>query len=99
MPAALPWFRFSDEALVDPKVQQLPPREFRRQLIAALHGERNAFARFIQGPFTSHYRLPAGEWRLLREAVFARDDYRCQYCGARGGRLECDHIVPVARGG
>lgn len=38
-------------------------------------------------------------WQSLRGAVFERDDYRCTYCGGRGGRLECDHIVPVSRGG
>lgn len=38
-------------------------------------------------------------WRELRDTVFRRDDYTCQYCGARGGRLECDHVVPVSRGG
>ncbi len=44
-------------------------------------------------------RPPAHEWRLIRERVFERDDYTCQYCGERGKRLECDHIIPVARGG
>jgi len=44
-------------------------------------------------------RPPAHEWRALREAVFKRDDYTCTYCSARGVRLECDHIVPVALGG
>ena len=23
----------------------------------------------------------------------------CAYCGQRGGRLECDNIIPVSRGG
>lgn len=27
------------------------------------------------------------------------DGYTCQYCGERGKRLECDHVVPVSRGG
>lgn len=37
--------------------------------------------------------------------LFARDDYRCQYCGRAGGQLrhrECltrDHLVPLSRGG
>lgn len=39
------------------------------------------------------------EWRDLKETVFRRDNYTCQYCGARGARLECDHIVPLSRGG
>jgi 5-methylcytosine-specific restriction endonuclease McrA len=37
--------------------------------------------------------------------LFARDDYRCQYCGRAGSQLrhrECltrDHLVPLSRGG
>jgi hypothetical protein len=43
--------------------------------------------------------IESGAWSEIRSEVFARDNYTCQYCGARGGRLECDHIVPVALGG
>lgn len=43
---------------------------------------------------------PSSEiWRRLREFVFKRDDYTCRYCGSRAVSLECDHVVPVARGG
>jgi hypothetical protein len=38
-------------------------------------------------------------WRFIRAAIFARDDYTCQYCGERGKKLECDHVIPVAKGG
>jgi 5-methylcytosine-specific restriction endonuclease McrA len=34
---------------------------------------------------------------LTRRAVFARDDWRCQYCGAAAENL--DHVVPRSRGG
>lgn len=44
-------------------------------------------------------RPAAEEWEQLRDFVFRRDDFTCSYCGNRGGRLECDHIDPVARGG
>lgn len=44
-------------------------------------------------------RLPAAEWAVLRSGVFERDRYTCTYCGARGVRLECDHIHPLSRGG
>lgn len=44
-------------------------------------------------------RPQADIWRKLREFVFKRDDYTCRYCGVRAGRLECDHVIPVARGG
>ena len=44
-------------------------------------------------------RPPAHLWSGIRERIFARDDYTCQYCGERGMKLECDHIHPVAKGG
>lgn len=34
---------------------------------------------------------------LSRRAVFARDDYRCQYCGRRADSI--DHVLPRSRGG
>ena len=37
-------------------------------------------------------------WRVLRRRVFNRDSWRCQSCG-RAGRLECDHIMPMQKGG
>jgi 5-methylcytosine-specific restriction endonuclease McrA len=44
-------------------------------------------------------RVPRHEGRkITRRAVFARDDYTCQYCGA-SSRLTMDHVVPRSRGG
>ena len=37
-----------------------------------------------------------GEYANWRRAVFARDDFTCQTCKVRGGRLNADHIVPYA---
>ncbi len=34
---------------------------------------------------------------LSRRAVFARDDYRCQYCGHAADSI--DHVLPRSRGG
>lgn len=34
---------------------------------------------------------------VSRRAVFARDDYRCQYCGSQADSI--DHVVPRSRGG
>lgn len=36
-----------------------------------------------------------------RFAIFARDDFTCQYCGAKAPQvvLEIDHITPVCKGG
>lgn len=90
------WWCIDSSVLNSPAVGMLPAREAMRKFFAALDGEENEWSPFIRGPYV---RPPAHEWRALRAAVFARDDYTCQYCGDRGGRLECDHIVPVARGG
>jgi 5-methylcytosine-specific restriction endonuclease McrA len=63
-----------------------------------LHSERRSFAvpsvirltYFVKVP----YRARAA---LSRRAVFARDNHRCQYCGA--GAENIDHVVPRSRGG
>jgi 5-methylcytosine-specific restriction endonuclease McrA len=38
-------------------------------------------------------------WRQIRDAVLRRDNHACRYCGQTSGRIECDHVVPIARGG
>ena len=43
-------------------------------------------------------RTDPRRWRALRLFVFNRDGWRCRVCG-RAGRLECDHVVPLHRGG
>jgi 5-methylcytosine-specific restriction endonuclease McrA len=37
--------------------------------------------------------------KISRRALFARDGWRCGYCGTSAGRLTLDHIVPRSRGG
>ena len=44
-------------------------------------------------------RPPDEIWRELRAVVFERDGYVCTYCGDAAANLECDHIVPVIKGG
>lgn len=34
------------------------------------------------------------EYKNWREHVFRRDDYTCQACGERGGKLNADHELP-----
>jgi 5-methylcytosine-specific restriction endonuclease McrA len=46
--------------------------------------------RFVHVPYRSHAPL-------TRRAVFARDGWSCQYCGASAENL--DHVVPRSRGG
>ena len=38
-----------------------------------------------------------GSLSVSRRAVFARDDYRCQYCGRFADSI--DHVLPRSRGG
>src|SRR3989475_6486677 len=48
-----------------------------------------------------HYvRVPRSVQRKIsRRALFARDGWRCGYCGTTSGRLTLDHIVPRSKGG
>lgn len=53
----------------------------------------------LQSYIREENRPSSDIWRKIRDAIFKRDDYTCQYCGERGGKLECDHVIPVSRGG
>jgi 5-methylcytosine-specific restriction endonuclease McrA len=46
-------------------------------------------------------RMPRHTIRLSRQAIFARDANRCQYCGRRfaPGQLSLDHVIPRSLGG
>src|SRR5215475_2994075 len=48
----------------------------------------------------TYVRVPrAVQRKISRRALFARDGWRCAYCGTSGGRLTLDHILPRSRGG
>ena len=42
--------------------------------------------------------LRTPRWKRVRAQIRERDGYRCRQCG-KAGRLEVDHIVPIAAGG
>jgi 5-methylcytosine-specific restriction endonuclease McrA len=47
-----------------------------------------------------YVRVPrAVQRKISRRALFARDGWRCVYCGDGHGRLTLDHVVPRSRGG
>lgn len=46
-----------------------------------------------------HVRRPMPQLRLSRHSVLARDNYTCQYCGAKGRDLTIDHVTPRWIGG
>src|SRR5712691_9737345 len=48
----------------------------------------------------TYVRVPRTVQRKIsRRALFARDGWRCVYCGTSGGRLTLDHVMPRSRGG
>lgn len=44
-------------------------------------------------------RRPMPELRLSRHSILARDNYTCQYCGAKSRELTIDHVLPRWAGG
>ena len=65
-----------------------------------LHSERTSLARPFVIRLTAYVRVPrdAHRRKITRRAVFARDDWTCQYCGARSN-LTVDHVIPRSKGG
>jgi 5-methylcytosine-specific restriction endonuclease McrA len=65
-----------------------------------LHSETTAISRPTVIRLTSYVRLPrdAHRRKITRRAVFARDDWSCQYCGIRTS-LTVDHVIPRSKGG
>ena len=65
-----------------------------------LHSATHTIARPIVIRLVSYVRIPRDTHRrkITRRAVFARDDWTCQYCGARSN-LTVDHVVPRSKGG
>ena len=47
---------------------------------------------YVRIPRDTHKR------KITRRAVFARDGWECQYCGARTS-LTVDHVIPRSKGG
>ena len=65
-----------------------------------LHSATTSLARPVVIRLVSYVRIPRDTHRrkITRRAVFARDDWTCQYCGARSN-LTVDHVVPRSKGG
>ena len=52
-----------------------------------------------RGGITPEYRVVRNriEWKLWREAVYARDNWTCQKCEVKGGKLHPHHIQNFAQ--
>lgn len=71
------------------------PPERRRKISEAQRGERSAAWRGGKTEESKRARESV-EYRLWREAVFKRDNWTCQDCGIRGGRLDPHHVKGFA---
>lgn len=75
------------------------PAERRKELSMKLKNKMGEQSLNWQGgitPYNSKIRNSI-EYRLWREAVFARDNWTCQECGDREGILNAHHIKPFSK--
>ena len=65
-----------------------------------LHSATRTMARPMVIRLVTYVRIPRDTHRrkITRRAVFARDNWTCQYCGSRSN-LTVDHVIPRSKGG
>lgn len=65
-----------------------------------LHSATSSIARPVVIRLVSYVRIPRDTHRrkITRRAVFARDNWTCQYCGSKSS-LTVDHVIPRSKGG
>jgi 5-methylcytosine-specific restriction endonuclease McrA len=67
----------------------------------ALHAENLTMPRPVVIRLITYVRIPrdAHSRKITRRAIFARDQWTCQYCGNERGTLTIDHVIPRSKGG
>jgi 5-methylcytosine-specific restriction endonuclease McrA len=67
----------------------------------SLHAESITMPRPVVIRLVAYVRIPrdAHSRKITRRAVFARDQWTCQYCGNERGTLTIDHVIPRSKGG
>jgi 5-methylcytosine-specific restriction endonuclease McrA len=65
-----------------------------------LHSATTSLQRPVVIRLVTYVRIPRDTHRrkITRRAVFARDEWTCQYCGSRSN-LTVDHVIPKSKGG
>src|SRR3712207_2550496 len=65
-----------------------------------LHAEATTLPRPMVIRLVAYVRVPRDthKRKITRRAVFARDQWTCQYCGSRSN-LTVDHVIPRSKGG
>jgi 5-methylcytosine-specific restriction endonuclease McrA len=65
-----------------------------------LRSEHTAMPRPLVIRLVTYVKVPRDTHRrkITRRAVFARDNWTCQYCGSRS-QLTVDHVIPRSKGG
>ena len=65
-----------------------------------LRSAESSFVRPLVIRLLQYVRVPrAVKRRISRRALFARDGWKCVYCGTSSGRLTLDHVIPRSKGG
>ncbi len=80
--------------LLKEKAEVLEHAEF------VLHSGSGTVPRPVVIRLVTYVRVPRDTHRrkITRRAVFARDNWTCQYCGSRA-QLTVDHVIPRSKGG
>ncbi len=74
------------------------PESRKKQSIRMKERVRLGIHNFWKGGKTLENKLARTQlpYKLWREAVFKRDDYTCQECKKRGGKLNAHHVKPFS---